>query len=146
MTEYTKLRNINRGYMKLDVWQKAIELHGLAYQIVYNESKVEFKLRAQIADATQSVSANISEGYGRRSIKEYIQHCYIALGSLAEAMARMIGLKVTLVISEEQFQRFDVLHYEVENKLLRLIESLEKKRDDGTWTDRVSEDFADYNP
>jgi len=39
-----------------------------------------------------------------------------------------------------------VLHYEVENKLLRLVESLQKKKDDGTWNDRVFEDIADYNP
>jgi hypothetical protein len=29
MMEYTQLRNRNRGYMKLDVWQKAIELYKL---------------------------------------------------------------------------------------------------------------------
>jgi four helix bundle protein len=132
--------------MKLDVWQKAIELHQLAYSLVYDESKVEFKLRAQIVDATQSVSANIAEGYGRRSIKEYIQHCYIALGSMAECLSRMIGLLVTKPLTDEQFQKFDILHYEVENKLIRLVESLEAKRDSGSWTDRIAEEIAEYNP
>ena len=143
--EYTKLRNINRGYSKLDVWQKAVELHQLSVKMAYDDVKGEFKLCAQIADATQSVSANIAEGYGRRSVKEYIQHCYIALGSMAESLTRMIGLKVTSILSDEQFSAFDQLHYEVENKLVRLVESLEQKRDDGTWTDRVSEEFAGYS-
>ena len=111
MIEYTKRRNVNRGFMKLDVWQKAIELHKQTYQLVYRDVSTDFKLRAQIVDATQSVSANIAEGYGRRSVKEYLQFCYIALGSHAEAMTRVIGLKVTSVISEEQFERFDILHY-----------------------------------
>lgn len=33
----------------------------------------------------------------------------------------------TSQISEAQFQQIDSLHYEVENKLLRLVESLEKR-------------------
>jgi hypothetical protein len=28
------------------------------------------------------------------SVKEYIQHCYVALGLISEALTRMIGLKV----------------------------------------------------
>jgi hypothetical protein len=31
--------------MKLDVWQKAIELHQLANTFISNEARVEFKLR-----------------------------------------------------------------------------------------------------
>lgn len=65
MVEYTKRRNINRGYMKLEVWQKAIELYKLIHPVLYNEAKIEFKIRAQIDDAIQSVSGNIAEGYGR---------------------------------------------------------------------------------
>ena len=79
MVEYTKRRNINRGYMKLEVWQKAIELYKLIHPVLYNEAKIEFKIRAQIDDAIQSVSGNIAEGYGRRSIKEYIQFLYVSL-------------------------------------------------------------------
>ncbi len=69
----TERRNKNRGYMGLLVWQRAIELFELVWRIAYIESKIDFKLRAQLTDAAQSVSANISEGYGRRSVKEYIQ-------------------------------------------------------------------------
>lgn len=58
--------------MKLDVWQKSIELSQLVWGTVL-KAKLDFKLRSQIADAAQSVSANIAEGYSRRSIKEYIQ-------------------------------------------------------------------------
>jgi hypothetical protein len=35
MTEYTKFRNKNRGYMKLEVWQKSIELYKLVWKTVY---------------------------------------------------------------------------------------------------------------
>jgi four helix bundle protein len=89
MNYETELRNKNRGYMKLIVWQKAIELFDLVWATVFTENKIDFKLRSQIADAAQSVSANISEGYGRRSLNEYIQFLYYALGSLAETIDRI---------------------------------------------------------
>ena len=76
MAEYTKFRNKNRGYMKLDVWQKFMQLSTLVWRIVYKENSIDFKLRTQIADAAQSVSSNIAEGYSRRSINEYIQFLY----------------------------------------------------------------------
>lgn len=102
MIEYTRFRNKNRGYMKLRVWHKAVELYKLVCRIVYTDNKIDFKLRAQIADAAQSVSSNISEGYSRRSIHEY--------------------------------------------NLWRLLESLEKKRDEGSWVTRATENIDDHHP
>jgi four helix bundle protein len=132
--------------MKLDVWQRAVELFKIAWKLVHIDIKVDFKLRDQISDAAQSVSANIAEGNSRRSINEYLQHLYISLGSLSEMMTRIIGLKVTGQISEDQFHQIDSLHYEVGNKLLRLVESLEEKRDRGDWINRIAEDSPEYNP
>jgi four helix bundle protein len=144
MNYETVLRNKNRGYMKLIVWQKAKELFELVWAIVFTEAKIDFKLRSQLTDAAQSVSANISEGYGRRSLNEYLQFLYYALGSMAETMTRVIGLKQTKQIAEARFHDFNVLHYEVENRLLRLIEKLEQKRDDGGWMARTAEDPEEY--
>ncbi len=120
----TELRNKNRGYMNLTVWQRAMEL---------------FELVAQ------SISANISEGYGRRSINEYIQFLYYALGSLAETMTRGVGLQQTRQVTEPRFNEFNPLHYEVENRLLRLIQKLEQKRGDGDWSARSAEDREHYS-
>jgi four helix bundle protein len=141
----TELRNKNRGYMKLIVWQKAMELFEVVWKITYVETKIDFKLRAQVADAAQSVAANISEGYGRRSVKEYLQFLYIALGSAAETMTRMLGLNRVRQLSDARIREFDLLHYEVENRLLRLIEKLEQKRDDEDWIAHISEDASEYD-
>lgn len=143
--EYTKLRNLNRGYMKLDVWQKGLELYKVISEVL-RQTKIEYKLKSQLLDSAQSVSSNIAEGYSRRSVKEYLQFLYISLGSLSETLTCLIGLKTTNKISEDEFHRIDALHYEIENKLLRLVESLQKKKDDGTWSDRISEDLVEYNP
>jgi hypothetical protein len=42
-------------------------------------------------------------------------------------------------------QSVDVLQCEGESKLIRLVESLEKKHDEGTWTDRISEEVEEVN-
>ena len=130
--------------MKLLVWQKAIVLFQLVWKTAYVDAKVDFKLRAQLADAAQSVSANIAEGYGHRSAKEYIQFLYYALGSLAETLTRTIGLYSAAQITDVQFNEINLLHYEVENRLLRLIEKIEQKRDDEDWIARVAEDPSEY--
>src|SRR3954454_6748634 len=85
MSFQTELRNKNRGYMNLIVWQKAMDLFELSWKVAFVEETVDFKLRSQFVNASQSVSTNISEGYCRRSIKEYLQFLYTAAGSLAEA-------------------------------------------------------------
>ena len=56
-----------------------------------------------------------------------------------------MGLHGTQQLSDERFRQFDLLHYEVENRLLRLIEKLEQKRDDEDWIARISEDPAEYD-
>jgi four helix bundle protein len=144
MSYQTELRNKNRGCMNLIVWQKAIDLFELAWKLAYVEASIDFKLRSQLADAVQSVSANIAEGYGRRSINEYIQYLCTALGSMAEALTRAIGLYRTRQIPGDRFEAFNQLHYEVENRLSRLIEKLEQKREDGDWMARISEDPEEY--
>ena len=129
--EYTKRRNLNRTYMKLDVWQRGMDLFNLAFAFSLKVS--DFKLRSQFSDSVQSVSANIAEGYGRRSCAEYLQFLYIAKGSMAEALTRACGIWSTKQISDSDFDAFDQLHYEVENKLLALIASIESKRDANDW-------------
>jgi four helix bundle protein len=126
---------LNRGYMKLDAWQRGMDLFAMAFQLTARVS--DLKLRSQFRDATQSVSANIGEGYGRRSLPEYLQFLYYAKGSLAEALTRSIGFRTVEAVSNEDFEKFDSLHYEVENKLLRLIESLEAKKQTNDWRDTL---------
>jgi four helix bundle protein len=138
--------NKNRGYMRLIVWQKALELFTLACAMVPKDRHLDFKLRSQLLDSVQSISANIAEGYGRRSINEYVQHLYIALGSAAEALTRMIGLNRAGEIVDARAAQFDTLRFEVENRLLRLVDKLEQKKDQGDWIARISEDPEEYDP
>ncbi len=143
--EFTKRYNLNRGYMKLEVWQDGIQLFRLINKIISEIPKLDFKSKAQILDAAQSISSNIAEGYCRKSINEYLYFLNVALGSCGEFLTRTIGLKAAELISSYNFEEIDKLHYVVENKLLALIKALELKRSDGTWDQQIHEAPETYN-
>jgi hypothetical protein len=43
MKEYSNRRNLNRGYMKLDVWQKAVELYKVMWETL-TSAKIDLKI------------------------------------------------------------------------------------------------------
>lgn len=138
--EYTKRRNLNRGYMKLEVWNEAIGLLGVVKKVLSIQTQIDIRLRGQIVDAAQSISANIAEGYCRRTINEYLHFLAIALGSSGELMTRIIGFREFYELKDDLFEEFDTLHYSVENKLLSLVKSLQMKRKTGTWQEEIDAD------
>jgi len=128
-------KNINRGFKRLRIWQDSISLYIMACKIF---SAFPFELKKVAAngiDAAHSLSRNISEGYCRRSLKEYLNHLNIALGSCGEFHSCCESFKQAGQITEEQYEQLDQLHYKVENGLLKLIESLQKKQRLGDWED-----------
>ena len=144
--EYTQRKNLNRGYMKLDVWNDAMLLFEKVHANLQRIDRIEIRLEGQILDAAQSISANISEGYCRKSINEYIQFLYYSLGSLGELFTRMLVLKNAGYVAVADFELFDAHHFSVENKLLALIKSLQEKKKAGTWDDQIHEPNAPYSP
>jgi four helix bundle protein len=128
-------KNINRGFKKLRVWQDAVSLYILAWKIL---SSFPFELKKAAAngiDAAHSISRNISEGYCRRGLKEYLNHLNIALGSCGEFHSCYESFRQADQITKEEYEQLDQLHYKVENSLLKLIESLQKKQKDQVWED-----------
>jgi len=87
--------------------------------------------------SADSVHRNIAEGYCRRSIREYLHFFNIALASLGESVSRLHACLKSKQITEEQFERLDKLTYKLENGLLRLVQGLERKRDQGKWIDHL---------
>lgn len=146
VVEYTRRRNVNRGYMKLEVWIEALDLFGYVHSRLGGIDRIDFRLKGQLLDSTQSISANIAEGCCRRTLNEYLQYLNIALGSCGESMTRMIGLEKTGYITREEFEEFDKSQYSHENKLVALIKSLQAKRRGGTWEDEFREGTGDYTP
>ena len=137
--------NLNRGYQKLRVWQDSISLFTLILEDFKGFSFEFKKIASQQMAAADSIHRNIAEGYCRRSIREYVQFLYVALASLGETVSGLFASKTGKLISQEQFERLDSLCYKLENELIRLIKSLEKKKHKGDWVDHmVKEEQAEY--
>jgi len=130
-------KNKNSGYQKLRVWNDAIDycvqtcdtFRGFPYELR--------RVAAQAIASSDSVHRNIAEGYCRRSIHEYLNFLNIALGSLSESISGLHAYRKSKQITEEEFQKLDTFAYKPENGLLKLIESLERKRERGEWTDHL---------
>jgi four helix bundle protein len=128
-------RNKNRGYQKLRVWNDAIEYYSQTCIIFRKFPYVLRRVASQAIASSDSIHRNISEGYCRRSIHEYLKFLYISLSSLGESVSGLHAYRKSKQISEENFQKLDSLAFKLENGLLRLVESLEHKRERGEWTD-----------
>ena len=124
-------KNLNRGFRKLRVWREAIDLYAFEKKVLGEVKGLPFKIRDQVLDSAFSISSNLSEGYCRRSIKEYIQFVNVALGSAGENYSQMYALLRSGEISQDTFDEFDKRHYGVENKLINLAKSLSKKIKNG---------------
>ena len=126
-------KNINRGFKKLRVWQDAVSLYVLAYKMFSHFPFELKKASANSIDAAHSISRNIAEGYCRKSLKEYLNFLNISLGSCGEFHSCYCSFYKAKQITENEFEQLDILHYKVENELLKLIESLQKKQIGGEW-------------
>jgi four helix bundle protein len=130
-------RNRNRGYQQLRVWQDATGFYALNARVFRSWPFELKKVASQAVASPDSIHRNIAEGYARRSIREYIQFLYIAAGSLAESVSGFHAYAKAEQITTEQFNELNDLAYKLENGLLRLIESLERKKSDGDWVDTL---------
>src|SRR6516225_9572891 len=80
-----------RDYKELEVWQKARRLAATTYKATEGFPRTEqFGLTGQSRRAAVSVAANIAEGWGRGSTREYVQFLLVARGSLMELETLLI--------------------------------------------------------
>lgn len=128
-------RNINRGCMKLTVWQDAIAFYVHTVAVFQNWPYEMKRVAGQQIASVDSIHRNIAEGYGRKSSKEYLQFLNIALSSAAESVSSLHAYQTSGQLTEAQFDALDAEAYKIENGLKRLIASLQKKRQEGTWQD-----------
>lgn len=76
---------MEKAHKKLKVWQEAMKLVRLIYQITRKLPEEEkFGLISQMRRAAISIPSNIAEGAARQGNKESIQFYTIARGSLSE--------------------------------------------------------------
>lgn len=87
-------------FEKLEIWQGAVELAVLVYDIFRGTRDRAF--RDQIQRAALSISSNIAEGYERSSNAEFVHFLDIARGSCGEVRSQLhVALRLGLVPQEK---------------------------------------------
>lgn len=112
-------------FEQLTVWQEAMKLVTATYEATEKFPKAEkFGISDQLRRAVISIPANIAEGKGRYSSKEFVQFLYIARGSLYETIT-LIKAASTLDYFPLNTQEELLLSYKaIASKLSGLINSL----------------------
>ncbi len=113
------------SYKDLITYKKAYELTLEIYKLTRKFPKEEtYGLVSQMKRAAVSIPSNISEGYRRRSRKEYVHFLSIAHGSCSE-LETQISLSHDLrFVTKKDYEKISSLESDVSKLLLRLIESL----------------------
>jgi len=80
-----------KSYKDLIVWQKAMDLVEMVYQVTRSFPKDElYGLTNQLRRAAVSVPSNIAEGQAHNSTAEFRNFLSIAHGSLAEVETQLL--------------------------------------------------------
>jgi len=117
-----------QNYKELDVWQKAVALAPALYELTASFPDTErYGLHVQIRRAATSVPANIAEGWGKGSTKEYIQFLLIARGSLMEVETHLIIARNLRYLDEERFSPVLKRIEDIAKMQNRLIGSLKSR-------------------
>ena len=91
----------------MEAWKLARELKKDASKISKKFPIEErYSLISQIIRSSRSVTANISEGYGRNNYKETIHFCRMARGSLEETLNHLIDAFDEEYITNEELKIF----------------------------------------
>jgi len=133
----TNYRNKNRGYQQLRVWQDAIDFYVSCSRVFRTWPYDLRRVASQEISSADSVHRNIAEGYCRRSLREYLQFLNFALGSLGESVSGLIAYHKAGQLQPADFDSLNALAFKLENGLLKLVESLERKEMAGDWIDHL---------
>ena len=112
-------------FKKLKVWQKA---HKLVLSVLTTAGTIrgadDAPLRSQMKRAARSITANIVEGRGKRSDKEFARYLDIAAGSANELESHLIDARDIGALKPKEFVELLDQLIEVRKMLHGLIKRL----------------------
>ena len=116
------------SYLKLDVWQKSMDLVTSVYSLTKTFPKEElYTLTSQIRRAAISIPSNIAEGRAKRTTREYMRFVNISCGSTAELETQIrIAEKLGYLSLKQAQPIFEELAF-IGRMLNNLYSSLERK-------------------
>jgi four helix bundle protein len=116
-----------RDYRDLVVWQEAMDLVVLVYRTSGDCPKQEqYGLTSQIRRAAVSVPANVAEGQGRRTNRDFRDFLSIAHGSLREVETHACIANRLGYLPEQELAKLIDLTSRIGRRTNRLAQSLDE--------------------
>jgi S23 ribosomal protein. len=111
-----------QNYKDLKVWEKAHSFTLSVYEKTQSFPKEElYSLTNQLKRASSSIPANIAEGCGKNSNKDFAHFLNIALGSANEAEYFLLLSKDLKYLTEENYLNLFNIINEIKGMLIVLI-------------------------
>jgi four helix bundle protein len=117
-----------RPHERLDVWKKGIDFVVAVYETTKSFPKEEkFGLTSQLRRAAVSIPANIAEGAGRKSSREFAHFLSNSQGSASELETELLIASRLNYLGEHDYQSLRSSLDEIGRMLTGLCQYLEKK-------------------
>lgn len=117
-----------KGFFDIKAWHKADDLVVDVYETTKSFPRHQlYSLTNQMQKAAVSVAANIAEGSGRRTLRDYLRFLYIAKGSLTELEYYIHLAKRLSYLAVDEHQRLDALQDETARVLTGFIRFKEQE-------------------
>ena len=127
-----RVKNV-QTFKDLIVWQKAHDLFLRIAESVdsFPNKRTAWVVSDQILRSCGSMSANISEGFGRKTRADYEHFLIIARGSTTETQNWLVKCRDLKYVKDETYVEYDGVCFEVIKMINSLIGSLRRKGREG---------------
>ncbi len=116
------------SYRDLTVWQRAMELAALVYELTARLPREEtYGLRSQLQRAAVSIPSNIAEGHAKESTKKYLRYLLVSRGSMAELETQLLLCQKLQLLSKEDVEHALIVSDEIGRMIRGLQHSLTKR-------------------
>jgi four helix bundle protein len=114
-----------KRFEDIQAWQKARQATRLIYEFTaMGQFTKDYGLRDQIRRACVSIMANIAEGFGRHSDKEFANFLNMAHGSVSEVQSHLYVALDLQYIDQSSFSKLYDLLDEISRMTLALAQHL----------------------
>jgi four helix bundle protein len=114
-----------RNFREYDIWKTAMQIAKETYTLTKTFPEDEkFGLISQVRRAAVSIPANIAEGAGRKTQKEFAQYLHISQGSAFELETHLLlSLELNYIHDKDLEIIIEPLH-KLQKQITHLIEKL----------------------
>jgi four helix bundle protein len=121
-----KNRNMAHNFINLAIWQKSMDLTDLVHEYCKGLPGSErFNLIDQMNRSSCSVPANIAEGCGKRSAKQFAEYLSTSLSSAFELQTQLLICQRRQYGKKENLEKCLELTVEVQKKIFSFRERVE---------------------